>query len=247
MRTVCIALALLYGSAWACPDRPPHTERPADIVLLADIEADIVQDLRYAGSDNFLGRPVAGYAQARCWLTRPAAAALKRAHAELKRDGLGLKVFDCYRPQQAVDDFVRWAAGPRSPNADLYYPDIPQTQLIPQGYIAACSGHSRGSTVDLTIIYRDKQPSTGTGDQRGCQGGDADALDMGTGYDCFGKQSHTLGDYAVGIVRENRLRLKTLMEKHGFSNFPQEWWHYTFKAEPYPDTWFDFPLTTGSE
>ncbi|MDX1497013.1 MAG: M15 family metallopeptidase [Salinisphaeraceae bacterium] len=241
MRYLIISLGLLVNlPSWACPDTPPQTERPEDFVPLRAIAPNIQQDLRYISSDNFLGRPVAGYAQAQCWLTRPAAKALAKVQAELETEGLGLKVFDCYRPQRAVDDFMRWADGPVGPNAKLYYPDVHQSQLIPQGYIAACSGHSRGSTVDLTIIYKNPALGPEAGNLRGCAGSGAGELNMGSGYDCFGPYSHTLGELVAGEVRENRWRLKQIMERHGFKNFRKEWWHYTLIDEPDPATWFDF-------
>ncbi len=242
MKWLIYACLLIPAVTAACPEAAPRTDRPADFVPLAEIAPTIEQELRYAGADNFLGRSVTGYEQAQCWLTRPAAKALAAAHAELASEGLGLKVLDCYRPQRAVDDFMRWAAGPTSPTAATYYPDIPQTQLIPQGYIAACSGHTRGSTVDLTIV-RLGQPLEGVSpDLRGCSGTAAGQLDMGSGYDCFGPSSHTLTENVTGEARSNRLKLKTLMEKHGFVNYAKEWWHYSLKNEPYPGTWFDFPI-----
>ncbi|MGB1581141.1 MAG: M15 family metallopeptidase [Nevskiales bacterium] len=241
MRYLIIGLGLLVNlPSWACPDTPPQTERPEDFVPLRAIAPDIQQDLRYVSSDNFLGRPVAGYSKAQCWLTRPAAEALARVQAELESSQLGLKVFDCYRPQRAVDDFMRWAEGPVGPHAEQYYPDVHQTQLIPQGYIAACSGHSRGSTVDLTIVYRHPTASSGRANLRGCAGPGDGELNMGSGYDCFGPESHTLGELVAGEVRVNRLQLKQVMERQGFKNFSKEWWHYTLKDEPYPGTWFDF-------
>lgn len=240
MKRLAGILLLIAAPAWACPERPPEAERPDDFVPLRAVAPTIRQELRYTGNDNFLGRPVAGYDKAQCWLTRPAATTLARVQAELAPLALGLKVFDCYRPQRAVDDFMRWADGPTGPNAELYYPDVPQTQLIPQGYIAACSGHSRGSTVDLTIIHLNRSQAPGHEDPRGCAGSGAGELNMGSGYDCFGPQSHTLGELVAGEVRENRWRLKRLMERHGFVNFRKEWWHYTLRDEPYPDTWFDF-------
>ncbi len=242
MKRLIPVLLALPLSVSACPERPPQHERPDDFVLLSQVAPAIEQDLRYGSRDNFLARSVAGYEQAQCWLTDRAAAALARVHRELADAGLGLKVFDCYRPQRAVDDFMRWAGGPTSPNAKLYYPDVPQTQLIPQGYIASCSGHSRGSTVDLTIVYRNQDVPEASLDLRGCAGSGKGELNMGSGYDCFGPVSHTLGELVASEVRINRLKLRSLMEKHGFVNFAKEWWHYTLKDEPYPATWFDFPL-----
>lgn len=235
-------LLLLPSLAWACPEDPPDDDRPGDFVTLRSVAPTIRQELRYNGSDNFLGRPAAGYDNAQCWLTRPTAEALAAAQKELVSKGLSLKVFDCYRPQRAVDDFMRWAEGPRGPNADTYYPDVPQSELIPKGYIAACSGHSRGSTVDLTIIRLGpiSREARAKDDRRGCAGNGLGELDMGSGWDCFGPESHTFGELVAGQVRENRWMLNELMKAHGLKNYPREWWHYTLKDEPYPDTWFDF-------
>ncbi len=227
------------------------TRRPSDFVDLALVAPAISIDMRYAGAHNFIGRPVPGYDAPRCLLTRAAANALQRVARALARDHLGLRVYDCYRPARAVNDFVRWAA---TPDADAmrpeFFPNVAKDALIPDGYIAAPSSHSRGSTVDLTLIplpappvpaYRVGAPL------RSCVAPAADryfdgSLDLGTSFDCFDPLAH--GDAAgIGAVaRANRARLKAAMETAGFTPYAAEWWHFTLAAEPYPATWFDFPI-----
>lgn len=207
----------LAASAWALPD---------GFVYLDEAVPGIRVDLRYAGSNNFLGRPVVGYVSQRAALTVPAARALAGVQSELKRFGLALLVFDAYRPQQAVDDFVAWSqdAGEVRKKAE-YYPHLEKNALFPEGYIAERSGHSRGSTIDLTI--------TGPGPHY-------KPLDMGTVFDYFGPESWP--EYAGGSPqqRANRLLLRSLMVKQGFKPYAQEWWHFTYGNEPYPDTYFNF-------
>jgi len=184
-------------------------------------------EMRYAGADNFVGARIDGYGAARCWLTREAARALGYVQADLAPAGLGLRVYDCYRPQRAVDHFVRWAADP----ADLhtrarYYPDVPKSRLFEEGYIALRSGHSRGSTVDLTLVRLV----------------DGAPLDMGTPFDFFGPRSHTEATDVTAAQHANRLLLREALERRGFENFPKEWWHYTLRGEPWPDRYFDVPI-----
>lgn len=213
-------------------------ERPADIVPLSSIAPDIIQEIRYAGADNFLGRPVAGYSAASCHVTQATAEALAAVQSKVQEEGLSLKVFDCFRPQQAVDDFMAWAAGPASNQKAVYFPNVEKAQLVPQGYIAECSGHSRGSTVDLTLV---KPGETGE-DNRGCNGSGNGELDMGTGYDCFDPLSSTTHAEVDMRAQRRRLRLASIMERNGFTNYSKEWWHFTLKNEPYPDTYFNFPV-----
>ncbi|GHB78682.1 D-alanyl-D-alanine dipeptidase [Streptomyces cirratus] len=200
-------------------------------VALSDVDATIVQDVRYASARNFTGRPVAGYEEPVCLLARPAAEALRRAQRQLSRRGYGLLVYDCYRPQRAVDAFVRWAgdAGDQSAKAE-YYPRVDKARLIPEGYIAPMSGHSRGSTVDVTLVA--------------LPGGRA--LDMGTRFDFFDPLSHT-DDPRVGVrAHANRELLGRALAAQGFVNLPEEWWHFTYRPEAFPDTYFDFPVSIAS-
>lgn len=184
-------------------------------------------DMRYAGSDNFVGRPIAGYEAPRCLLTPQAARALARVQASLAPDGLGLKVFDCYRPRQAVADFAAWARDPADTRMKAaYYPRTDKADLFRLGYIAERSSHSRGSTVDLTLIRL----------------GGGTELDMGTPFDLFDPASATDFPGVSPVQAHNRYRLRDAMIRAGFAPYAQEWWHFTLKGEPYPDTAFDRPV-----
>lgn len=231
------AAAMLALALAGCATR--GVEAP-DLVPLAAVAPGVQQDMRYHGADNFMGRPVAGYAAPTCWLSRPAAQALRSAQQELEPLGLRLKVFDCYRPQQAVDDFVRWGndlADQRTKPA--YYPRVPKEALFQRGYIAARSGHSRGSTVDLTLVVID-----GLRARQVLFGPLADGaeVDMGTPFDLFDAHSHTEDADQSPDVQRNRRWLRALMERHGWRNLPEEWWHFTLRNEPYPDRYFDLPV-----
>lgn len=201
--------------------------RAPDLVDVQQIEPSIRTDIRYAGSDNFVGTRIAGYEGPTCLLSRPAAEALAGVQRDLASEGLGLLVYDCYRPQRAVDHFVRWAADPadvaRKPE---YYPNVEKSRLFEEGYIAERSGHSRASTVDLTLVRVDG-------------GDDGGVLDMGTPFDYFDPRSHTESPDITRRQLANRLRLRDAMEAGGFRNYEAEWWHYTLRDEPYPDSYFD--------
>lgn len=200
---------------------------PAGFVDLKKEISGIEIELRYASDDNFLGRPVKGYNGVRCLMTKEAAEALKKVQEELDVFGLGLKVFDAYRPQRAVDDFVAWAKDVDDTKMkSRYYPDVAKKDLFSQGYIAARSGHSRGSSVDLTII------SSGEGASI--------ELDMGTAWDLFGKASWGSDLSVIPQQRANRMLLQKLMQKHGFRALKEEWWHFTLEDEPFPKKYFDF-------
>jgi D-alanyl-D-alanine dipeptidase len=217
-----LAAALLVAAAPAAAAEGSASAGP-DLVRLREVDASILQEIRYAGPHNFVGRPIAGYKAPECLLTREAARALAGAQAELKAYGLTLKVFDCYRPQRAVDDFVAWAKDAADVKMKKeFYPAVDKADLFKDGYIAAKSGHSRGSTTDLTLAEL----------------GGAD-LDMGTAFDYFDPLAHTANPALGPAQRRNRLLLKTLLEKHGFANLPEEWWHFTLSREPYPDRSFD--------
>jgi len=200
---------------------------PAGFVEIREAVPGVVVDLRYLGEDNFVGAAVDGYAADRCYVTTEAAEALGRVQHELAHLGLGLKVFDAYRPQRAVDHFVRWAEDLDDTRMkSRYYPDVAKAELFRDGYIAAKSGHSRGSTVDLTIV------SLGTGAPV--------ELDMGTPWDFFGPRSWPTSLAVTPQQRANRMLLQSLMMKHGFRPLAEEWWHFTLENEPFPDTYFDF-------
>jgi D-alanyl-D-alanine dipeptidase len=233
------------GPAVSGPEAPPP------FVALRDVDPTVVQDIRYFTAHNFTGAPVDGYRRPECLLTRPAAEALRRVQAGLLRRGLSLKVYDCYRPQRAVDAFAAWAKDPRDLRTKAeFYPRVDKSRLFADGYIAARSGHSRGSTVDLTVVrlpappprpYVPGEPLVPCYAPQSLRFPDG-SLDMGTGFDCFDTLAHTLDPRVRGVQRAGRLLLKAAMQAQGFANLPQEWWHYTYGPEPFPDTYFDFPV-----
>ena len=202
-------------------------DRPDDFVNLADVVPGLVVEARYAGYYNFVGEPIVGYEKPICLLTRPAAEALAKVQEALKPYGFGLKVFDCYRPARAVAKFVQWAEDIDDIRMKPeFYPDLDKSELFPKGYIAERSGHSRGSTVDLTIVTLPAEVE----------------LYMGTGFDFFSERSWPDDDEQPTEAKANRLMLSSLMQLHGFKPYPYEWWHFTLAFEPYPDTYFDFPV-----
>ncbi len=200
---------------------------PKGFVYLSNVDASIQTEMRYISNNNFIGKPIDGYIKPTIIISETAANALKKVQQELLQFNLSLKIFDTYRPQQAVDHFVRWA---KVLNDTLmkrqYYPNVPKTQLFNRGYISSKSGHTRGSTVDLTIM------DLTSGEE----------LDMGSPYDFFGEQSHALNDKISKKQRANRLLLRNLMVTNGFKPIKTEWWHFTLKNEPFPDTYFNFPI-----
>ncbi len=192
---------------------------------------NLVLDLKYCGSDNFIGVPVDGYEAPKAWLTAPAAQALVAVQRALARFDLGLKIFDAYRPQRAVDHFIRWCDSPCDPGLKaLYYPSLDKADLFNEGYLSKSSSHSRGSTVDLTIISLKKDDDS------------AAELDMGTEFDFFGPESWLDCDTISLQARANRLLLQQLMTAAGFIPFHHEWWHFTLRDEPYPHRCFDIPI-----
>jgi D-alanyl-D-alanine dipeptidase len=238
---------------------------PAGFVDLAAVAPGIARDLRYAGALNFLGRPARGYRAARCLLTRQAAAALAEAQRALASSGLGLLVYDCYRPQRAVDDFGAWARDlADTATRASHYPAVPKSELFARGYIAARSGHSRGSTVDLTLVPLARpdrgitapapgargapaRPAPGGKQARDCRGLDGStatdgSLEMGTAFDCFDERSHAADPRISAEAMKNRQRLRRAMVAAGFLPYDKEWWHFTLAREPFPATTFDFEI-----
>ena len=201
--------------------------RPEGFVDASTVVQNLAVEMRYFGSKNFVGRPVDGYEASVCLLTRQAATALANVARDLAKQGLGLKVFDCYRPARAVAHFVRWARDLRDVAGKAeFYPDVDKRTLFRDGYIAAYSGHSRGSTVDLTLVRL----------------ADGSALDMGTPFDLFSPRSAP-SDPSVGLeARKNRALLAQAMRRGGFYAYGKEWWHFTLRGEPFPSTYFDFPV-----
>ncbi len=223
---VSVALLAVIGATGSHgQDRPAL---PEGFVYIDDVVPGIVIDLRYHTGDNFVGRPIDGYRHGHAVLSEPAAAALAGVQESLRPFGLALKVFDAYRPQRAVDHFVRWGEDlDDQATKSEFYPDVAKQDLFKEGYIAARSGHSRGSTVDLTIVFQD-----GSGAVR--------ELDMGSGYDFFGPVSWPESNAVSAQQRANRALLHEAMTTNGFNHYDREWWHFTLADEPYPDTYFDF-------
>jgi D-alanyl-D-alanine dipeptidase len=200
-------------------------------VLLSDAVPDAILEIRYYSTYNFVGDRIDGYEEPLAFLTREAAAALKNVSDELITKGYRLKIFDAYRPQKAVTHFMNWALDEKDVRMKKYfYPELDKKVLFPQGYIAEHSGHSRGSTVDLTLFDMTTEKE----------------VDMGGTFDYFGELSHP--DYR-NITEEqyrNRMLLREVMLKHGFKPLVEEWWHFTLANEPYPDTYFTFPINSNS-
>ena len=183
-------------------------------------------DAKYAGCDNFMGRPARGYNANRTVATVEAAAALKGVYAAAQRLNLGLLVFDAYRPARAVADFCEWVAAPEDYSRKaIHYPYVDKKDMLRLGYIAARSGHSRGSTIDLTLTDFEGQP-----------------LDMGTIFDFMDSLSHHGAAGLTELQTRNRELLRRMMLEGGFTDYSEEWWHYRLRDEPYPDTYFDFEI-----
>lgn len=200
---------------------------PEGFVYIDEEIPGVHYEIRYAGENNFMGRPVNGYEREQAILSRPAAEALAKVQQELIKKDYMLKIFDAYRPQRAVNHFIEWAKDKSDTlMKPKFYPDVDKKDLFSFGYIASRSGHSRGSTVDLTLIYAET-----------CK-----EVDMGSSYDFFGSISHHNADGITAEQKKNRRLLKNVMRKYGFRPYAEEWWHYTFTPETFPDTYFDFPV-----
>ncbi len=204
--------------------------QPPGFVNIKEHIPDVVVELKYYSNDNFIGDTIDGYFSNKGFITFEAAKALVNIQKDLKKEGIGLKLFDAYRPQSAVNHFIRWA-GDHSDTLmkRTFYPEVDKASLFEKGYISRRSGHSRGSTVDLTIIYL-------TGPKKGQE------LDMGTPFDFFGRESWSESPLVTAEQKKNRMLLREVMERHGFKGIRTEWWHFTLINEPYPDTHFDFPV-----
>ncbi|MEU6659528.1 M15 family metallopeptidase [Streptomyces sp. NPDC046821] len=233
----------------------PEPKAPREFVALRDVDPTIIQEMRYLTPHNFVGVPVDGYEKPMCILTRPAATALHQAQTGLLKRGYSLKVYDCYRPQRAVDHFVRWAKDLDDQRMKAeFYPQVDKTRLFADGYIAEQSGHSRGSTLDLTVVKLPAAPTHAyvPGERLApCYGPPQErfpdnSLDMGTGFDCFDTLAHTDDPRIQGAQRANRDLLRGALAEQGFVNLPEEWWHFTYKPEVFPDTYFDFPVSRRS-
>ncbi|MET9832804.1 D-Ala-D-Ala dipeptidase VanX [Streptomyces sp. NPDC006385] len=202
-----------------------------DFVFIDEYMPGVRWDAKYATWDNFTGKPVAGYLANRIVGTRALCAALQSAQEEAASHGFGLLLWDGYRPQRAVDSFLRWAEQPEDGRTKhRHYPNIDRPEMFENGYVAVKSGHSRGSTVDLTLYHLES----------------GDLAAMGGDHDLMDSISHHGAEGISRAAADNRRRLRSIMETSGFSSYAREWWHYTLKDEPYPDTYFDFPITQVS-
>jgi len=223
---------------------------PGGFVFLRDIDPGIPEDMRYAGSNNFVGRPLAGYDAAECVVKREVGLALKRVQAELAPQKLSLKMLDCYRPARAVHDMVLWAQnGRETPAERRYNPAFSKQDLFRLGYIAEHSGHSTGAAVDLTLVdlatsrsevfdpNRAYADCTAPETVRAPEG----SVDMGTGYDCSDRKAHTAADSITPAQRRWRNLLVAAMAKQGFVNYAKEWWHFSLPGTAGPA--YDFPIT----
>lgn len=230
-----------------------ETTRAKGFVYLAEVDPTILVSLHYISNENFLGTPVDGYKKPAVILTKQAAEALKRVQADVKKDGYSLVIYDAYRPQQAVDHFVRWSENANDQlKKDHYYPRVDKAKVFELGYVGKKSGHSRGSTVDLTLIEDGKTLHTVRALQRTLLDGfkilflDDGTVDMGSSFDLFDPASHIENNLIEETFKKRRAYLQAVMEKHGFKNYANEWWHFTLKNEPHPanqdSSYFNFAV-----
>ncbi len=229
---VLIATWLVCGLAGSrAPGRvPEEAAAPPEFVALRDVAPGVGVEMRYAGRDNFVGEAIDGYREPVCLLTRDAALALDRAQRALAARGLGLRVYDCYRPRRAVEHFLRWAAEPEDDGVRAtYHPRVPKAELFARGYLAERSGHSRGSTVDVTLVR--------------AGGG---AVGMGTPFDFFDPRSHPASPAVGPEQRAARETLRAALVAEGFVPLATEWWHFIFEPEQFPARFFDFPVARSS-
>ena len=223
-----VMLAIFLMMSPVNAQRSTAPDDPSGFVLLSDVVPDVIQEIRYFSTYNFVGDRIDGYKQPCALMTREAAEALKKVSDDLIKQGYRLKIFDAYRPQKAVNHFVRWAEDLNDTRMkDYFYPTEDKSVLFAKGYIAAKSGHSRGSTVDLTLFDMRTEME----------------VDMGGRFDHFGELSHPDYKEITPAQYQNRMILRNAMMKHGFKPLVEEWWHFTLKNEPYPDTYFTFEVT----
>jgi D-alanyl-D-alanine dipeptidase len=246
-RLAALAIPLLPFLATA-PLAQTQGRLPPDFVYLSDVDATVHQDLRYAGPRNFTGKSLPGYAAAECVLRRDVAQALKRVQDDLRGSGLSLKVYDCYRPQRAVNAMANWAGAPENHATKRFYPARDKQKLFAEGWISPRSKHSAGIAIDLTLVpIGSVSPRF---DVRGKQIGDCDtaqrapdnSLDMGTGFDCFSAKSYTKSKTISSEARDNRAQLVAAMSRHGFHNYFREWWHFEFRGGAAAATIYDTPI-----
>ena len=197
----------------------------SDFAPVYSVIYDAAYDLRYYSNNNFTGKRIKGYNAPIAYMTKESLKALNVAAADLRKQGYRLLIWDTYRPQKAVNNFVQWINDPKDAGDKSFYPNLKKSYLLKGGYIASKSGHSRGSTIDLTIIKKD-----------------GSYVDMGGTFDLFSEISHPNYEKLTNEQKKNRAILRTAMIKAGFKGISSEWWHYTLKNEPYPDTYFDFDV-----
>ncbi|MCP0913992.1 MULTISPECIES: M15 family metallopeptidase [Legionella] len=227
MKRIVLILLLFYL-------RPSHA-LPENFVYLHELAPEIIEEIRYASSNNFMGQPAPGYVSPRCVLSRPAALQLKQAQEAIRAQGYTIKVYDCYRPQQAVNAFYTWAQDMNDTRMkEAFYPSEIKEALFSKGYIALHSGHTRGSTVDLTLVKLPQANST--------QKPEDNAVDMGTPFDFFDERAAVFYPKLAKEQKNNRMLLRKLMIANGFIPYEKEWWHFTLKNEPYPETYFNFSV-----
>jgi len=245
-----MALAAIFAAGCLANAAAQAPKPPAGFVYLRDIDPTIIQDMRYAGANNFVGRPLKGYQAAECVVKREVGALLKSVQEELTLQGLSLKMFDCYRPARAVADMVAWSRdGRETPAQKRYNPAFSKADLFRLGYIATRSGHSTGAALDLTLVDL-KADNSATFDSAKNYG-DCTAnvnlrapdgsVDMGTGYDCSDVRSHTAAKSITAAQRRWREKLVLVMAKRGFVNYSKEWWHFSLPGAGGPA--YDFPIT----
>lgn len=224
-----VFLMMTFLASLVHAEKSKSPNDPSGFVILAEVVPDIIQEIRYYSTYNFVGERIDGYEKPVALMTIEAANALKNVSDDVKKMGYRLKIYDAYRPQKAVSHFVRWAENISDTRMKKYfYPQVDKTKLFSEGYIAEKSGHSRGSTVDLTLF------DMNTGKE----------LDMGGTFDYFGELSHP--DYKGNLTEQqlkNRKILRDAMLRHGFKPIETEWWHFTLKDEPYPDIYFTFTVS----
>jgi D-alanyl-D-alanine dipeptidase len=224
---------------------------PQGFIYLENLAPTILQEIRYAGCHNFIGRPLNGYEAERCIVSFPLGEALAKVQKEAINQGMTLKVYEAYRPLRAAQDMVKWAMDINDHKMKAeFYPDIDKSKVFELGFLAIRSQHSRGCAVDLTLVPLPipSQDIYHSGDElkdsrlpKALRFND-NSIEMGTGFDCFDNLSHTMNSHISKEAQHNRMLLKSMMEKYGFINYGKEWWHYSLQNEPFPETYFDFPI-----
>jgi zinc D-Ala-D-Ala dipeptidase len=235
-----LCLFILATSLYALPPR---------FVYLHEQDPSILQDIRYAGSHNFVGRPLEGYTAKKCILTQAAALALSQVQKQLRSFSLTLKVYDCYRPLSAVNDLISWSEEQSQQGMKAeFYPRAAKADFFHLGYVAKRSGHSRGSTIDLTLVplHVPSEPAYHPGQKlAACTAPlsmryQDNSIDMGTGYDCLDAKASISNNHITKAAEQHRFLLRSIMIEHGFIPYDKEWWHFSLKNEPYPSQYFNF-------